>query len=254
MTTGILPRLGAVLRALALLTVMASGLGGCSVFLPQSLREPAPKLYQLSSPKFPGAAQPRVERQLVVDAPITERALDTDRIALKPTALEIEYYAASRWADRAPALVQAVLVEAFENANALAAVGRPSLGLVPDFVLRSELRDFEAVYAKLGTAPEVRVRWTAKLIRQGDLKVVAARSFEGRAAARQDGVPYAVEAFDRALAQVVTEAVPWSLQAMRTAGPARRDLSRKGTGDDVADSGGPVLRGHSSADLGDAAP
>lgn len=233
---------------------MLSVLGGCSVLLPQAIREPAPRLYELSSPRLPQTSGPRIERQLVVDTPIAERALDTDRIALKPTPLEIEYYAASRWSDRAPALVQANLVEAFENANALAAVGRPSLGLVPDFVLRSELRDFEAVYAKLGTAPEVRIRWTAKLIRQGDLKVVAARSFEGRAVARRDGVPYAVEAFDRALAQVVAEAVPWSLQAMRTAGPARRDLARKGAGDDLADSGGSVLRGNPPPDLGDAAP
>ena len=242
---------GLTTRLVALI-LLGGVAAGCNSFLPQSIREPAPKLYELSSPA--PMVVVRTNQQLVVDAPLADRALDTDRIALKPNPLQIEYYAGSRWADRAPALVQGALVEAFENANALTAVGRPSLGLSPDFVLKSELRDFAAIYAKLGNAPEIRVRLTAKLIRQADRAVVSTRTFEARAPARKDSVAYAVEAFDRAMAQIVAEVLPWSIQSMNAAGPARQGLSQGGADDGVAGSWSTILRRYPSADLGDAAP
>ncbi len=64
----------------------------------------------------------------------------------------IEYFADGSWTDTAPSLVQAKLIEAFEATNAILAVGRDAAGLKPDYILQSDLRDFQAEYQG-GAAP-----------------------------------------------------------------------------------------------------
>src|SRR5512146_953323 len=53
---------------------------------------------------------PKVSWQLVIEEPQAPGALDTTRIALKPNPLEVKYFAESRWAERAPKMVQSLMV------------------------------------------------------------------------------------------------------------------------------------------------
>ena len=55
-----------------------------------------------------------------------------------------------------------MLIESFENSGKIVAVGRESAGLRSDFVLRTELREFQAEYFEPGP-PKMRVRRSAKL-------------------------------------------------------------------------------------------
>ena len=59
---------------------------------------------------------------------------------------QIEYYARSGWADRAPLMVQTLMIESFENSKKIVSVGRESIGLRADFILKTELRELQAVY------------------------------------------------------------------------------------------------------------
>jgi cholesterol transport system auxiliary component len=92
---------------------------------------------------------PSVAWTLAVAEPDAERALDTDRLVLVRDGLEVDYYAGAVWSDRAPALVQLMIVRSFAASDAVAAVGADRDPLRADFLPRSSLRAF-AIEAQAG--------------------------------------------------------------------------------------------------------
>src|SRR3546814_14129284 len=54
---------------------------------------------------------PEAEWQLVLEPPVAGAGLNTTRIALQRSATQIEYYARSGWADRAPLMIQTLRSE-----------------------------------------------------------------------------------------------------------------------------------------------
>ena len=117
---------------------------------------------------------------------------------------------------RAPAMVQTLLVESFENANRIVAVGRESIGLRANFVLKTELREFQAEYPgpeSIGTVnPTVRVRLNAKLVRVPERTIIGSRNFEDLAEAEAPNIVSVVSAFDDALGSVMGGTVEWTLR------------------------------------------
>jgi len=172
---------------------------------------PAPDIYDLSPKSTFANDLPKVSWQLVIEEPQAPGALDTTRIALKPTPLEVKYFAESRWAERAPKMVQTLMVVSFENSGKIVSVGRQAVGLRADYVLRSELRQFQAEYAEGVKLPTVRVRLNAKLIREPSEEIIASRTFEQRAPVAADGIEPIVRAFDEALNKVMRQIVEWTL-------------------------------------------
>ena len=131
-------------RRAALATLIALGLAGCTGLATlKSVTEPT-DLYDLTPKSTYSADLPKVEAQLVVEEPTAASAVDTDRIAVRPNDFQVQYFPRARWVDRAPALVQTMLVESFENTGKVAAVGRQAIGLSADFTLVTDLREFQA--------------------------------------------------------------------------------------------------------------
>ena len=127
----------------SLSTVFASALVGCSGLF----RGGAPEhLYRLTPKSTYPPNLTRRSVQLLVDVPLAPAGLDTSRIALSRSAVSIDYFADSEWTDRAPLLVQTALVQSFENSRAIIAIDRELVGLRADFILKPEIRHFEADY------------------------------------------------------------------------------------------------------------
>jgi cholesterol transport system auxiliary component len=162
-------------------------------------------LYTLK-PKLAAQALAKVGWQLVVAEPAAERDIDTSRIALTRTPNVIEYFADGNWTDTAPSLVQAKLIEAFEATNAILAVGRDAAGLKPDYILQSDLRDFQAEYQGAG-APVAHVRLISKLVQMPDRRIVRSVAAEASTPAAGKDVPAIVAAFEAALGQVLDKTV-----------------------------------------------
>lgn len=200
------PRRG---KRLAILAAMAWGLSACTGLIPGT--GPAPDLYTLSPKTTFDAALPRVSWQLVVEEPGAAGGLATQSIALRSNALELQYFAAARWTERAPRLVQTLLVESFENTDRIVAVGRQAFGLRSDFNLKSELREFQAEYGAQGEPALVRVRLNAKIIRQPRRDIIASRNFEATAPADGTTMMDIIAAFDAALGKVLRRVVEWTL-------------------------------------------
>ena len=89
-------------------------------------------------------------------------------------------------------------------------MARPGGGVRGDYQLQTELRAFESVYTSPGR-PEVRVEIYAKLVKNSDGSVVAARSFRQTAEPSTEDVSSVADAFGAALSRATDEIVGWTL-------------------------------------------
>ena len=197
-------------RDVFLAGLCAVALTGCA--LPDLGSGPPPDLYVLSPKSTFSDDIPMVTWQLVVEEPSTARGIDTDRIAIAPSALEVKYLGGARWADRAPRMVQQLLIQSFENTKKIVSVGRQSIGLRSDFVLKVELREFQAEKTPEG-GTVVRVRLNLKLVRPALGQIIASQSFESVKPAASENVPDIVQAFDDAVGAVLKRSVTWTLSS-----------------------------------------
>lgn len=195
-------------RHLLVLAGAAPVLGACGIVpkvnQPLNLYSLSPKVAEIASP-------PPTDWQLVVATPAAGADLGTNRIALSRATNRIEYFAEGVWADAAPALVQAKLIEAFETAVPRLAVGRDAAGLKPDFILQSDLRDFQAVYA--GANAEVAVKIAARLVKMPERRIMGTITAQARVPGSGGGLPGVVAAFETALGNVFAELIPGVLAA-----------------------------------------
>src|SRR6185295_2313490 len=133
------------IRALPLLAaLLVPVLAGCSGVLPGQ-GDPS-RLFTLTPKTTYSDDLPNVRWQLTVDTPIAEAGIATTRISLRHSPITLEYYAHAEWVDRAPLLVQTLLIESFEATGKILAVGRNSVHLRSDYNLLCELREFQAEY------------------------------------------------------------------------------------------------------------
>jgi cholesterol transport system auxiliary component len=185
-------------------------LAGCEAAqLLGGLGQPS-SLYTLT-PKSNFAQAAPVGWQLVVEEPYAAGGLNNARIALRSSPTELDYFALALWTDRAPRMVQTLLVESFENSGRIVAVGRQAIGLRSDYNLKSELREFQAEYASPTAVPEIRVRLNAKVIRQPQRAIVASENFEAVVPAASNSMGDIIAAFDDAMGKVLKRTVEWTL-------------------------------------------
>lgn len=196
----------ALRSALVLLAVAVSGCGA----LP-TLRE-STNLYSLSAPSAESIAGPTVSWQLLVDTMNAPAGLDTTSIAVRQRTSSLDYYEGVAWTDRAPVMMQRLLVETLENTGLITGVGRDSLAIRANFVLRCELRDFQADTTGTNTTMAT-VRTSCALINMPDREIVARESHSGQATAGGTEFAQIVAAFNRATDDALTDIAQWALSA-----------------------------------------
>lgn len=211
--------------AAASLFATATLVFGCALELPGS-GDPS-QLYVLT-PKstFPDDLI-SVDWQLLVEKTTSSAGLDTPRIAVAYSAIELDYFARSNWTDRAPQMVQRLIVESFENSERIVGVGGDAIGLRSDFLLKTELREFQAEIRKKKDGsqdglPRIRVRLNAKLVKMPQRIIVASKTFEKVVPAEEKSMKGIIIAFDEALGRTIKSVVIWTL----TEGEAVRNKPR----------------------------
>jgi cholesterol transport system auxiliary component len=188
--------------------VIVLALAGCSGLFGGSA--PA-HLYRVTPKSTYPANLPHRPVQILVDVPLAPAGLDSSRIALSRSAVSIDYFADSEWTDRAPLLVQTALVESFENSGTINAIDRESVGLRADFILKTEIRHFEAVYDSPNGPPDVWAAINVRLVNPSNRDIVAQSSFQRRQQASANDVPNVIAAFDEALGGVTKDIVVWTV-------------------------------------------
>lgn len=204
--------IAATLRALTLLSAL-SIIAGCSVL---KIPGPAPDLYNLTPKSTFSDTLPEINKQLTIEEPVASGGLDNNRIAQRPHSTKLQFFANARWTERAPKMLQTLLVESFENTNKIVAVGRQSIGLRSDFTLKTELREFQAEHAAESRIFTIRVRINAKLVQQPKRVIVGSQSFEHTLEIKDEsGMNDIVIAFDQATGRVIKNLVEWTLLKMK---------------------------------------
>jgi len=184
-------------------------LTGCGLLGPDK----APQMYAMRpdlGAKMENVPTP-VRWQLSVAPPDATAMLDTDRIALNLTSNTVDYFASASWPDRAPLLVQSLLVQAFERTGRLPAVASDNAGIGADYILQTELRSFEAHYDAPNTPPRIIVEIAAKLVTVPERKIAGAIVVREESTASVNTVSAVVDGFSAALAPALKRIVTWTL-------------------------------------------
>ena len=108
-------------------------------------------VYDLTAPtQFPAiAGAPR--GQLIVAEPTALIVFETRKFLVRPNPSDEPTFANAEWSDNAPKLLQAKIIQSFENAGLSKTVSRPAEGLVADKQLAIDIRKFQ-----ISTSPS---RW-----------------------------------------------------------------------------------------------
>ena len=199
------------LRPLLLACAATALLSGCSAISALSGAATPLNAFDLSAPVNPVQARSATSRQLVVELPTAPGALTTDRILIRPHPLQAAYLPDAKWAEETPIMLQTLMVRSFEDSNAFRFVGRRPLGSSGDYALLTELTDFQAEVGPDGKAAIIRLRLTARLVREDDAQVIASRSFTQSAAVSSTEALPLVEGFNLANQALLTEVTTWVL-------------------------------------------
>ncbi|HUS54053.1 MAG TPA: ABC-type transport auxiliary lipoprotein family protein [Thermohalobaculum sp.] len=200
-------------RRVAFLVAGLASLTGCAgLDTLRSVTEPT-DLYDLTPKSTYAADLPRISAQIVIEEPTAASSVNTDRIAIKPNPYQVQYFPQARWVDRAPLLVQTMLLESFENTGKVGAVGRQAIGLSSDYTLLTELREFQAALDGGETGPiTVIVQLNMKIVQEPLGLIVASQSFAHRETAASSEMLSVVAAFDTALGKTMGQTVDWAVR------------------------------------------
>lgn len=183
---------------------MSVMVAGCALLAPP---EPPSDTFDLAAPTRFAEPVGSSSAQLAVTEPTTVGALDSERILVRPSPLEVTYLARSRWSDRVSRLVQRRLIDAFQNSEGISSVGLPGGAVANDVGLVTDLRTFH-VDAAAGVA-EIEIM--ARLVAERDGRVIASRRIEADSAVSGDGAADMAAALNAAFAEAAQEIVTWTL-------------------------------------------
>ncbi len=182
----------------------------CQGIIPGAKRDP-PRLYELTPKSTFPKSLPKVNKQLIVETPLASSGLTSSRIAVKVRRTTLDYYEKSEWTDLAPNLVQTLMIESFDNSKRIIAVGREGSGLRADYILKTELREFQAQLYN-GQEPEVHIRVNLKLVRMPQREIVSATRFAVTVKSNGPKVDAIISAFDKALGRILKRTVTWTIK------------------------------------------
>ncbi|MDD7972537.1 ABC-type transport auxiliary lipoprotein family protein [Roseinatronobacter alkalisoli] len=191
-----------------------TALTGCGAVSALNQATTALDAYELRAPRGLPQAPRMLARSLSIEPPTTSGALDTDRILIKPNAVQSLYLPRVRWSENAPLMVQTLLLRAFEDTGALSYVGRRPLGGSGDFALLCEITDFQAELGTDGNTVATRMRVTARMVRESDARILGRRSFVATAPAASTDTLDIVESFNVVSDELITDLVRWGLDTV----------------------------------------
>jgi cholesterol transport system auxiliary component len=171
---------------------------------------PIPQLYVLR-PQIPQSMGPQVQWRLSVAAPDAVASLDTPRIALTRSTTTMDYFANAAWTDRVPLLLQRQLIQAFDSSGRIVSVDRDTSGLDADYLLQTEIREFQARYDAPDGPPQIVISIQAKLARMPQRQIATSLGVSQQAGATANNLDSIVAAFNQAVGAAIGQIVSGTL-------------------------------------------
>ncbi len=189
------------MKAAVLLPLLALGLSACG-------SKATNDTFDITAAAEVKSNIPARSRQLLIADPSALKALDSEQVLVRVSPSEIRYLSKSQWSDKLTRMVQAKLVETFENTGKLDGVGKPGQGLAIDYQLITDVRAFEidTVGADRGV-----VEISVKLLDDRNGSVKAQQVFRASETATGTSNEAYIRAMDSAFGRVSAEIVAWTL-------------------------------------------
>lgn len=157
-----------------------------------------------------GALRSRTD--LAILRPRVRTGLDTDLIALLYPDRHLDHLAAARWSGPLDEVIQDLVLEAFRARGVAANISGSAFGAA--YWLEVDVDDFEAEYSASGAPPTVHVRFTARLGSAQDRQVLGRSVLEAHETAAADRVTAIVDAYNRAVDDVLRRLVDGTTAAL----------------------------------------
>jgi phospholipid/cholesterol/gamma-HCH transport system substrate-binding protein len=165
-------------------------------------------IYDLNAPRDFPAVPEMPSWQLTVPEPTAVVMYDTQRILVRPSGSEDASFATAKWSDNIPQLLQARIIQTFENAGLM----RVRRGSESQTGARQLLIDIRAFQLALSAAPQAEVEFSAKLVTD-DGNIINGRVFHTTFPARSADAAGAAVALDEAFQKAAIELVLWATEA-----------------------------------------
>jgi len=164
-------------------------------------------VYDLAAPKGFPPIEKTIKQQMVVPDPSAILAFDTQKILIRAADGTFSSIEDAQWADNLPKLMQARILQSFENAHQLSSVSRPNDQLEGAYRLELGIRNFQI---SLTPAPVAVVEFSARIL-DGKGNVVGARLFQASSPANNTQAADAIAALNAAFSKTAQELVIWTV-------------------------------------------
>ncbi|NLC71093.1 MAG: ABC transporter [Desulfuromonadaceae bacterium] len=184
-------------------------LGGCSV-----LPEPRSQYIYRLPPSTVGVSQGQgIDVALRIARPSAGGLLDGARIVVVPESNQFSVYQDARWYSQAPLMWRDHLLDSFRNDGRIRRLSSDGDGVQPDFELGGTLRAFQSEYHD--GVPHVVISIDARLVDNGNKRIISGSRFTVTEAVRGTQVPEVVAAFGKASDTLAEEIIDWTCRQLQ---------------------------------------
>ncbi len=163
--------------------------------------------FDLSAPTNFGSLPPRARGLLAVEQPTALQILDTEKVVVAPQPGEVAYLSDAQWVDRLPKLMQARIVQSFENSTRIRAVAKTQDRVNADYILVIDVRQFGI---QAYETPQAVVELSVKIVYQRGGRIAAGTVLSSHVAASGTNGQAATLALDQAFSDVLVQMVKWT--------------------------------------------
>ena len=191
-------------------TALMTVLTGCSTLSALNDVSIPLEVYELRAPESIALSiEQQIPVDVIIELPTTSGALSTDRIMIRPNALQAQYLPDVRWGDPTPVMLQTLMLRAVEATNAVRYVGRQPLASNGDFAVVTELVDFQAELAEDGQTTIAQLKIIVRVVREIDANIVASKTFTASVPAATTQNEAIATALSDASTALVTDFARW---------------------------------------------
>ena len=185
-------------------------IGGLEKLAGTGAAKQGPTIYDLAAATGFAPGEKAIKAQLIVPDPNALILFDSQKILIRSDAGTYTSIDNAQWPDNLPKLIQARIVQSFENAQQIGAVSRPLEQLAAEYRLELGIQSFHVI---AGPSPKAVVGLTARLVSDKGA-VTGSRAFSASVAAKSASAADAVGALNAAFSQVAREIVTWTIGAI----------------------------------------
>ena len=180
--------------------------GGLERLMGGGSAKPTQIVYDLTAPtRFAAIAKPP-HGQLTVAEPTALMIFDTRKILVRPNTNEDPTFSKAEWSDNVPKLLQAKIIQAFENAGLSQSVSRPAEGAGAEKQLAIDVRKFQI---SVSPEPTAEIELAVRILSDNG-RIVEAKVFRANVPAKEMNASSAAAALDQAFGECATELVEWA--------------------------------------------